>query len=40
MAVFDCFCAESNHKREGGQKTQNLDYVIHGWAPTYVSVFT
>ena len=24
---------ESNHKGEGGgQKTQNLDYVIHGWS--------
>ena len=23
----------SNHKGGGGQKTPNLDYVIHGWSP-------
>ena len=23
---------ESNHKGEGGQKTPNLDYVIHEWS--------
>ena len=30
------FSTESNHKggRGGGQKNQNLDYVIHGCSPT------
>ena len=31
---FITFITEGNHKGEGrdGQKTPNLDYVIHGWS--------
>ena len=33
------FSTESNHKggRGGGQKTPNLDYIIHGWFPTQLT---
>ena len=33
MVIFD-YVQYWKRGGEGGQKTPNLDYVIHGWSPT------